>query len=92
MNILKKIQEKSEDERRLIFWILVIVIGFVLFGGWLAVVKHRLVNLNQGQLRQELKLPELEKQINDLPKPELNLGVDQLKQLEELFQKEAVTP
>ncbi|MDP2926705.1 MAG: hypothetical protein Q8N65_01020 [bacterium] len=92
MNILKKIQEKSEDERRIIFWILVIVIGFVLFGGWLAVVKHRLVNLNQGQLRQELKLPELEKQINDLPKPELNLGVDQLKQLEELFQKEAVTP
>jgi len=92
VNILKKIQEKSEDERRIIFWILVIVIGLVLFGGWLVLIKHRLVNLNQGKLRQELRLPELEKQINDLPKPELNLGVDQLKQLEELFQKEAVTP
>lgn len=90
MDTLKKIQEKPEDERRIIFWILVVVIGLILSGIWLALVKQRLVNLNQGRLRQELRLPELEKQINDLPKLEPN--PDQLKQLEELFQKEAVTP
>lgn len=90
MITLKKIQEKPENERRIIFWILVIVIGFVLFAGYLALVKQRLVNLNQGQLRQELRLPELEKQINDLPKLEPNL--DQLKQLEELLRQGATTP
>ena len=88
MDTLKKIQEKPENERRLIFWILVVIIGLILFGAWLALVKYRLVNLNRGQLRQELRLPELEKQINDLPRLEPNL--DQLKQLEELFRKEAV--
>lgn len=90
MDTLKKIREKPEGERKIIFWILVVIIGPILFGLWLALVKQRLVNLNQGRLRQELRLPELEKQINDLPKLEPNL--DQLKQLEELFRKEAVTP
>ena len=90
MDTLKKIQEKPENERRLIFWILVVIIGLILFGAWLALVKYRLVNLNRGQLRQELRLPELEKQINNLPQLEPNL--DQLKQLEELFRKEATTP
>ncbi|MBI4359241.1 MAG: hypothetical protein HY577_01525 [Candidatus Nealsonbacteria bacterium] len=90
METLKRIQAKPENERKAIFWLLVIVMGFSLFFVWLALVKHRLTSLNQGRLRQELKLPELEKQINSLPKPELD--PDSLKQLEELLRQEATTP
>ena len=87
--ILKRIQEGPEAERKAIFWALAVILGVLFFGGWLAITKERLTNINKEKVRQDLKLPELEEEFNKLPKLEmLEFDQDQIKQLEELLRQQ----
>jgi len=92
-DFLKKIQQRSEIERKRIFWLLVILFGIIFFGLWILTVKQQINSLNKNKIRQELNLPQLEKQFKNLPKPELpKFDEEELKQLEELLNEEAKTP
>ena len=89
-DFLKKIQQRSEDERKTIFWVLVILFGAVFFGLWLLMIKQQVSSLNKDKIRQELNLPQLEEQFKNLPRPELpKFDEEELKQLEELLNQEA---
>jgi len=92
-DFLEKIRQKSKEERKAIFWILVIFFGIAFFGFWLLTVKQQVDSFNKDKIRQDLNLPQLEEQFKNLPKPEFpEINQEELKQIEELFKEEAVTP
>ena len=91
-SFLEKIQKRPESERKIIFWVLVIIFGILFFGGWLLALKENLKGINQNKLRQELRISDLEKQLKELPKVELpKIDENQLKDLEKLLEEEPVS-
>ncbi|MDP3093915.1 MAG: hypothetical protein Q8N16_04150 [bacterium] len=87
--ILKRIQERPEAERKTIFWVLAVILGVLFFGGWLAITKERLAGINKEKVRQDLRLPELEEELSKLPKLEMpKFDQEQIKQLEELLRQQ----
>ena len=90
--ILKRIQERPEAERKAIFWVLAVILGILFLGGWLAITKERLAGVNKEKVRQDLKLPELEEEFNKLPKLEMpKFDQEQMKQIEELLRQQGET-
>ena len=92
-DFLEKIRQKSKEERKAIFWILVIFFGIAFFGFWLLTVKQQVGSLNKDKIRQDFNLPQLEEQFRNLPKlklPEINQ--EELKQIEDLLKEEAAKP
>ena len=90
-DFLEKIRQKSKEERKAIFWILVIFFGIAFFGFWLLTVKQQVDSFNKDKVRQDFNLPQLEEQFKNLPKlklPEINQ--EDLKQIEDLLKEEAI--
>jgi len=90
-DFLEKIRQKSKEERKAIFWILVIFFGIAFFGFWLLTVKQQVDSFNKDKVRQDFNLPQLEEQFKNLPKLELpEINQEDLKQIEDLLKEEAI--
>ncbi len=86
-DFLKKIQQRPEAERKMIFWILVILFGIVFFGFWLLIIKQQVDSLNKDKIRQDLNLLQMQEQFKSLPKLELpKIDEQELKTLEKLLE------
>lgn len=73
MNFFKKIQNLSEDKRRIIFWTVIILFVLVVFSIWLRGTESTIRNLKSGVL-QGINLPER--------------GVEEFNKKMEMFDKE----
>lgn len=60
MNFLKKVQKLDIKTRKLIFWIIIIVIATLLFLVWVKIAIHRLERLKTQEIFEDLKLPQFE--------------------------------
>lgn len=90
-SLLKKIQGQPESTRKIIFWFLVIVLGVLFFGLWIFLAKQRMAKLDQNKLNLDIKLPQLEDRLKNLPSFNTpKIDENQLKELENLFKEQPV--
>ena len=68
MNPLGKIQKLPESRRKIILWIVIIIIGLTLLNFWLKNFQEKLKGFEMEKFKQELKIPSLEKELKNLPK------------------------
>lgn len=89
-DLLKKIQQRPEAERKIVFWVLITLFGIIFFRYWLSMVKRQTDNLNRDKIKEDLNLPQFKEQLENLPKPELpKIDEEELKSLEELLNEAA---
>lgn len=82
---LKGIQNLPLVKRKVIFWVVIIIFGLILFAFWVWTVQQKIRTLPKEKIFQEMNLPKLEKDIKNLPKlelPKFNIEED-LKKIEE---------
>jgi hypothetical protein len=66
---LEKIQKLPEDERKIILWATVIILGLVIFIWYFTNIK--LGPINKEQLQSDLKINELKDNLNKVPNVEM---------------------
>jgi len=92
MEFFKKIQNLPEGKRKVIFWLVVIIIGISLFLGWVKSLEMKIKSFRTEKIKEELKMPQLEEELKELQKPEIpETSQEELKKIEELL-KEFLTP
>ena len=93
MDILKKIQNLPEQNRKVILWAIVILLGFVFALAWVQGLNERLGKAKEERVWEEFQPPRFEEQLKGLPQigiPEFpELTEEELKELEEELGKEA---
>lgn len=77
-DIVKKLQNLPVVQKKIIFWLIIILVGIILFFFWLGLTKKRFENLDTGKFINQLNLPPVEEGINSFKK-----GFDELKDEEE---------
>ena len=60
MEFFEKIRSLPETKRKIIFWIIVVVVGGVLGHFWLGDLQEKIKNFEIEKFQKELKLPKLE--------------------------------
>ena len=89
MKFLEKLQNLPERQRKIILWLVVIIIGFLLLVFYLQNLKLRLKSLSGEEIREQLKIPEFQEKLKELPKIEMpkieipEISEEELKKLEE---------
>ena len=60
MEVLEKIRNLPESRRKIILWIIVVMVGGILGYFWLDDLQEKIKNFEIEKFQKELKLPELE--------------------------------
>ncbi len=68
MNFLEKIRQKPEKTRKVIFWVIIIVVGSGLFLFWLIISYQQLKFFPKDKFIKELNISNLNKEIDKIPK------------------------
>ena len=93
MDIIRKIQNQPEKIRKIILWSIIVFLGFIFLFLWMKSLRARLEATKEGNIFEELKLPQFEEKIKNLPKTEIPtpspLSEEELKILEEELLKES---
>ena len=84
MNILKKVQAQSLRTRKIILWLIVIILGVTLLIFWAKNFSQRLRNLDKAKFFQEIQMPSFGEELKGIEKPEIE---GNLQELEELIKK-----
>ena len=71
MSILNKIQNLPESKRKIILWIIVVIIGIGLLSWYAKNFQQRLKSFQTEEFRKQLQLPSLEKELKGFPKIEM---------------------
>jgi len=88
VNFLERIQNLPERKRKTIFWLIVIIIGISAFVWWAKNLETRLKSFKSEKIKEELHLPELEEELENLPKFEMpEIPEEELKELEEILKE-----
>ena len=84
MNFLQKLQNLSESERKIIFWLVVVIIGLGLLFWWVQTTQLRIKSFKAEKFREELEVPQFEEQLKGLQEIEMpEISEEELKELEE---------
>ena len=67
MNNLEKIQNLPETKRKIIFWFSIIIIAIFLLFFVFNNLQKRLAELETENLKEELQIPALEEELQNLP-------------------------
>jgi hypothetical protein len=93
IEFLKKIQEKSEPTRKVIFWFIMVFLAALFFGLWILSFQHKLISINRDRLGQEMNLPAIEEGFKNMPLPSFpKLDGKQLEELEKLLSQPSAPP
>jgi len=94
MEFFKKIQSWPESRRKIILWTIVIIIGILLFTFYFKNVQKRLKDFKGEDIKEQLKIPELQEKLKEIPRIEMpeieipEISEEELKKLEEKMIKE----
>lgn len=92
-NLLLKIQKFPDRQRKIIFWVIMIILALVLSVFYIKNAQKRTVDINAERTKEELHLPFLEEEFRKLPSiefpkiemPEINQGT--LQELERIMEE-----
>lgn len=93
MRFLERLQKLPEGQRKIILWSAVILIGILFFAFYIKNVQRALGNLAGEKIREQLRIPEFQEKIKEIPEvkiPELEIpeiSEEELKKLEEEIKK-----
>ncbi len=87
MRFLEKLQNLSERKRKIILWSIVIIIGISLFTFYIKNVQQRLKSLRGEEIKEQLKIIELQEKLKRLPKIEMPEISEELKKLKEVIKE-----
>lgn len=71
MKFLEKLQKLPEGQRKIILWSVTIIIGLLFFVFYFQNLKLRLKNIREEEIREQLKIPEFQEKLKELPKIEI---------------------
>ena len=84
MNFLQKLQNLPEFKRKIIFWVIIVIVGLGLLFWWAQTTQMRLKSFKLEKLKEELRLPNFEEELKELQKSETpEISEEELKELEE---------
>jgi Na+/melibiose symporter-like transporter len=84
VSILGKFQNLPESKRKIIFWVIIVVVGLGLLFWWVKITQMRLKSFKTEKIREELRLPKFEEELKGLQKFETpEISEEELKELEE---------
>jgi len=72
MNFLQKLQNRSERERKIILWATVAIIGVISLSFLFDSFKKRLEDFKTEELKEDLEIPSLEEEFENLPEFKIN--------------------
>ena len=68
MSFLEKIRELPEKTRKIILWVVLIILALIMLSWWIGRIPERLDNFRAGQFIEQLALPKITiPQIPELP-------------------------
>lgn len=88
---LKKIQNLPLATRKIIFWLIIIVLSLGLFGFWLKNLQERTKSFEREKFEEQLNLPQLKEELKELRTPEIEENLEKLKETLEQYEKEQST-
>jgi len=89
VNFLERIQNLPEEKRKIIFWLIVIIIGISVLAWWAKNLETRIKSFKSEKIKEELQLPKLEEELKSLPKFEVSeISEEELKKLEEILKEQ----
>lgn len=77
---LKRIQNLPLIKRKIIFWVIIVIFGLILFTFYIINIQHKVKTFPIEKSLEELGLPELKKEIEKLPKFEVEGEIKELKE------------
>ena len=90
---LKKLRGQPENVKKIVLWSTVVLVGLTLFIFWLNSTKARLRNFQKDNILKDIGVPNLKKEIENIPPiefPEIKvpeLSEDELKAFEEAMKE-----
>jgi len=88
VNFLEKIRKQPENTKKLILWLIVIIIGIVLLFWWLRSIYYKISNFPKGEFIEQLNVPSFEEEMNNFSLPELPEIGEEMEKIEEEYMKE----
>jgi len=76
---LKIIQNLPLVKRKIIFWLIIIVFGLILCSLYIMNVRYKIKNFSIEKSLEDLKFPDLKKEVEKMPKFETGGGMEELK-------------
>lgn len=76
---LKRVQNLPLVKRKIIFWVIITIFGLILFTLYIINLQYKIKTFPIEKSLKELKLPEFKKEIEKLPKTEVEEEVKKLK-------------
>jgi len=70
-DLIKKIQDLPEFKRKIILWIVIVILGLVLVSFYIKNVQKRLKGFEVEKFKEELQLPSIKEGVKELPKLEI---------------------
>lgn len=92
-NLLSKIQEFPGRERKIIFWVVMIVLALTLFGLYVRYVQKKVADIGLKKTKEELQINSLEEILKKMPNIEIpkiempKLDQETLQELEKAIEK-----
>jgi hypothetical protein len=78
-----------EEKRKIIFWLIVVIVGIFLLIWWVKNLQTHLKGFEPEKIKEELQLPKLEEELKNLPKFEApEISEEELKKLEEILKEQ----
>jgi len=76
---LKKIRNLTLVKRKIIFWVIIIIFGVILFALYLLNIKQKIKTFPLERSLEELRLPQLKEELKNLPKFEIEKPKEEIK-------------
>jgi len=76
---LRRIQNLPLIKRKIIFWSIIIILGLILCSLYVLNIRYRIKNFPIEKSLEELKFPDLKKEVEKMPKFETGGGMEELK-------------
>jgi type II secretory pathway component PulM len=70
-DFIKKIQDLPEKKRKILLWTIIAVLGITLFIFYVKNISQRIKSFQGRNIIEELKIPSLKQEIENIPTPEM---------------------
>ncbi len=67
MEFLKKVQNLPLKQRKIVLWVIVVILGLALCVLWLKITKERIKGFGKEEIMKEFNLPGLNKELLEIP-------------------------